>query len=350
MTALFESYITSAHNYTTVDRLTQFTYDFLTKADPKINISLLKHTLSSKPLQLLKANILHEDNWNTRLEQCDFSNEDDAYYLSDELAFFVSNTLPNFKPVHIFAVEKSNLHSCQAILTHWRNLMMLICRANEESGAQNINDYGNLISQLLHDVHSLMEKQNSGVKNSALQQQTYQKALNKQLLFYIRPFDLYTSNVSLKKFLLNILQLDVFPVDLSKVQLQLENNEAAVNIDIDLFSRAITAVIINALDACENDTTKIMISTHHAGKLSPLNNQNFLRISISDKGCGIKPDFLPYILKPFFTTRKYEGKTGFGLTNAQKIVQSHSGFIEIETTPHTIVNIFLPEVNSGEKA
>lgn len=53
-------------------------------------------------------------------------------------------------------------------------------------------------------------------------------------------------------------------------------------------------------------------------------------MSIEDTGRGIKPEELPRIFKPFFTTRK-EG-TGLGLSLAKGIVEAHGGRISVSST------------------
>lgn len=54
-------------------------------------------------------------------------------------------------------------------------------------------------------------------------------------------------------------------------------------------------------------------------------------IKITDTGCGISPEVLPYLFDPFFTTK--EGRTGLGLSCARKIVQRHQGLIKVESQP-----------------
>ena len=53
-------------------------------------------------------------------------------------------------------------------------------------------------------------------------------------------------------------------------------------------------------------------------------------MSVSDTGRGIDPAQLPHIFRPFFTTK---GKgTGLGLSLAHRIVETHGGRIEVEST------------------
>jgi PAS domain S-box-containing protein len=64
--------------------------------------------------------------------------------------------------------------------------------------------------------------------------------------------------------------------------------------------------------------------------------------SISDTGCGISKENLDKIWLPFFTTKS--NGTGLGLAIVKKIVESHSGVIEVasEIDKGTTVKVFLP--------
>ena len=68
----------------------------------------------------------------------------------------------------------------------------------------------------------------------------------------------------------------------------------------------------------------------------------FLAVSISDTGCGIKPENMANIFKPFFTT-KHIG-TGLGLSIVQRIVNAHGGRIEItsEDGSGSTFTVYLP--------
>ena len=63
-----------------------------------------------------------------------------------------------------------------------------------------------------------------------------------------------------------------------------------------------------------------------------------------DTGKGIEPDDLPKIFRPFHTTKP--GGTGLGLATTRKIVQAHSGEIDVQSEPGrgTKFTIRLPKV------
>jgi signal transduction histidine kinase len=53
-------------------------------------------------------------------------------------------------------------------------------------------------------------------------------------------------------------------------------------------------------------------------------------ILVSDEGKGIAPEHLPNIFRPFFTTKGHG--TGLGLSLARRIVESHGGTINVDST------------------
>jgi len=69
-----------------------------------------------------------------------------------------------------------------------------------------------------------------------------------------------------------------------------------------------------------------------------------LRVSIRDNGCGIAPENLQHIFKPFWSTRKSSGGTGLGMAMVQRIVRWHDGQIDVssELGKGTEVCICLP--------
>ena len=56
-----------------------------------------------------------------------------------------------------------------------------------------------------------------------------------------------------------------------------------------------------------------------------------LRLMVEDTGSGIKPEHLPHLFEPFFTTRNNQGGTGLGLAVVKSIVTDHGGAIAAES-------------------
>jgi two-component system, OmpR family, phosphate regulon sensor histidine kinase PhoR len=78
------------------------------------------------------------------------------------------------------------------------------------------------------------------------------------------------------------------------------------------------------------------------------NEQNLVRVSISDSGIGISPEDLPFVFDRFFRSAsgvrlKVEG-SGLGLAIAKAIVEKHEGriWVESEVDKGSIINFTIP--------
>jgi signal transduction histidine kinase len=83
-------------------------------------------------------------------------------------------------------------------------------------------------------------------------------------------------------------------------------------------------IIVNAAQALEK-SGEIRISTRESG--------DFVRIRITDTGCGMADDQVKRIFEPFYTTKPVGTGTGLGLHIAYQIVQQHKGHIEATSRP-----------------
>jgi CheY-like chemotaxis protein len=72
----------------------------------------------------------------------------------------------------------------------------------------------------------------------------------------------------------------------------------------------------------------------------------YLRLTVSDSGCGIAPDVLPRIFEPFFTTKPMGSGTGLGLAVVHGIISQHHGTIGVQSgiDQGTTVIIHLPKI------
>jgi PAS domain S-box-containing protein len=88
------------------------------------------------------------------------------------------------------------------------------------------------------------------------------------------------------------------------------------------------------------------ISLPEAASL-PLKPGSYVRLSISDTGCGIDPSITDRIFDPFFTTKKPGEGTGLGLSVAYGIVKNHDGHIRVESSPGrgATFHVYLPSLN-----
>ncbi len=71
---------------------------------------------------------------------------------------------------------------------------------------------------------------------------------------------------------------------------------------------------------------------------------DFMRLSVSDTGCGMGQDVLEKIFDPYFTTKSRDEGTGLGLSVVHGIVQEHHGIIQVksELGQGSTFEIYLP--------
>ncbi|MBI4792799.1 MAG: GHKL domain-containing protein [Deltaproteobacteria bacterium] len=102
-------------------------------------------------------------------------------------------------------------------------------------------------------------------------------------------------------------------------------------------------LLTNARDACKNGG-RIRIKTE-------LLEKN-IAISVEDSGCGIEPEHLDKIFKPFFTTKQELSGTGLGLAVSLGIIEKHGGTIAVDSTlargsVFTVTLPIMPQMNGS---
>jgi len=61
-------------------------------------------------------------------------------------------------------------------------------------------------------------------------------------------------------------------------------------------------------------------------------DRDWVRLLVVDNGCGIPPDKLPDIFRPFISTKGSRG-TGLGLPVSRKILREHGGDLMAQSQP-----------------
>jgi signal transduction histidine kinase len=109
------------------------------------------------------------------------------------------------------------------------------------------------------------------------------------------------------------------------------------NIMREQISQVLINIMRNGLDAMRNGGI-LTISTEY------LKEQNQIKIEISDTGVGIAKSEKKKIFTPFYTTKDVGHGTGLGLAISYGIIESHQGYIDVESTPGkgTTFSIRLP--------
>ena len=89
--------------------------------------------------------------------------------------------------------------------------------------------------------------------------------------------------------------------------------------------RAVTNVLLNALEACRGDAVlAVRVSRDHVGAADAV------CIAIRDNGPGIPANAVQKIFDPYVTTKP--GGTGLGLAIVRQTIEAHSGLVEVDST------------------
>ncbi len=180
------------------------------------------------------------------------------------------------------------------------------------------------ISLLLDDLHDRAESGSSDqtmIKKAVAEIERVERLIN-ALLNYSSPARAEFRQADLNMVAHDTVLLMRRQCERQRVTIILEPGDLpAFRFDPEKIKQALLNITRNALEAMP-DGGEIRIGTQVVGE--------WVLLRISDNGPGIKPEDLPLIFEPFFT-RKGAG-TGLGLSITQRIVDEHSGKIQVESS------------------
>ena len=105
--------------------------------------------------------------------------------------------------------------------------------------------------------------------------------------------------------------------------------------DINRLRQVFVNILDNALKYTDEGGTISVVASEENG---------YIRVAISDNGCGIPPEHLPNVKKKFYKANQTVQGSGIGLALADEIMRLHSGSLEIESHENvgTVVTIRIP--------
>jgi signal transduction histidine kinase/ActR/RegA family two-component response regulator len=117
-------------------------------------------------------------------------------------------------------------------------------------------------------------------------------------------------------------------------------------------------LFINAVEAMDNKgTIHISLSKVYLNERSDLlpdtlklNNGGYVKLSVSDTGCGIDDLIIERIFDPYFTTNKSKG-FGLGLAVVHGIVKRHEGAVSVQSKDGkgTTLDVYIPGIDAGDE-
>lgn len=128
-------------------------------------------------------------------------------------------------------------------------------------------------------------------------------------------------------------------------------NLRAVRIDPSQLDQVLANLCVNARDAIANigrisiETGNVTLDEEDCVKSPDCVPGDYVLLAVSDDGCGMAGETLPYIFDPFFTTKDIGTGTGLGLSTVYGIVKQNDGCINVDSEPGrgTRFMIYLPQ-------
>ncbi|MBI5576699.1 MAG: response regulator [Deltaproteobacteria bacterium] len=228
------------------------------------------------------------------------------------------------------------------------------------------HDFNNLLSVILGYGEILLDRSKNDSDERSKLEEIKRSAgraadLTRQLLafsrkqvFELKVVDLNDVVTDARKMFQRLIGEDI------ELTLNLSSDIGFVKIDPGQFEQVIMNLVVNARDAMPRGG-KLAIETHRAEFAEPqayLNGEvnmppgSYVRVSVTDTGCGMDEETLKRIFDPFFTTKEAGKGTGLGLSTSYGIVKQSGGFIWASSRPGkgTSIRIFLPRIEEKTDA
>jgi PAS domain S-box-containing protein len=123
-----------------------------------------------------------------------------------------------------------------------------------------------------------------------------------------------------------------------------------VRMDPSQIDQILANLCVNARDAVAGagaiaiETTGESFTPEHCAAHPAHLPGDYIRLSVSDNGCGMDKEVLGKLFEPFFTTKPVGEGTGLGLSTVYGIVRQNHGFIDVASKPGqgTTFHVYLP--------
>ncbi|MHC4871786.1 MAG: PAS domain-containing hybrid sensor histidine kinase/response regulator [Planctomycetota bacterium] len=176
--------------------------------------------------------------------------------------------------------------------------------------------------------------------------------LTKQLLAFSRKGKNLTVPVDIHKLLAEVTSILDHSIDKRiNIQLKLKARPSITVGDPNQLQNVLLNIALNARDAMpdggelifETDIARLDEDLYKVSSFE-LKDSYYLKISVTDNGCGMDKETQSHIFEPFFTSKEVGQGTGMGLASAYGTIRNHNGAISVysEVGLGSTFKIYLP--------
>ena len=221
------------------------------------------------------------------------------------------------------------------------------------------HDFNNMLAVVVGGIDLALRRLNGPRRevmmhlNNAMEGATRAAALTRRLLSFARSEPLLPERVDSKELIGGMSDLlDRTLGERVRVEVDMASDTWPIYVDPHQLENAIVNLAVNARDAMDGQglmriaTGNVKLAANEVGDVRP---GEYVKISVTDTGCGMTPEVLEHAFEPFFTTKPVGKGTGLGLSQIFGFAHQSGGEVGIESQVGrgTTVSIFLPRTEAA---
>ncbi len=221
------------------------------------------------------------------------------------------------------------------------------------------HDFNNMLAVVVGGIDLALRRLNGPRRevanhlNNAMEGATRAAALTRRLLSFARSEPLIPEGVD-SGGLINGMSdlLDRTLGERVRVEVALNSEAWPIYVDPHQLENAILNLAVNARDAMDGEGLLRIASDNAqlaANEVGDIQAGEYVRISVTDTGCGMTTDVVERAFEPFFTTKPVGKGTGLGLSQIFGFAHQSGGEVGIESIVGrgTTVSIYLPRSSAA---
>jgi signal transduction histidine kinase/ActR/RegA family two-component response regulator len=222
------------------------------------------------------------------------------------------------------------------------------------------HDFNNMLAVVVGGIDLARRRMNGPRRevfnhlNNAMEGATRAAALTRRLLSFARSEPLLPERIDSRELLSGMSDLlDRTLGERIHVEVDLAPDVWPTYVDPHQLENAIVNLAVNARDAMEGEGLMRITAANvslEANEVGDVRAGEYVRISVTDTGCGMTPEVMERAFEPFFTTKPVGKGTGLGLSQIFGFAHQSGGEVGIESQAGkgTTVSIYLPRTVAEE--